>query len=636
MSTSLQQLAPVTVELESKLGRSIAIHRRLGSLLFYSSTENGGGVFQVFRREGIKVEGSWINQGSWEIRYKSVLVSSAAIETMGAFLVVLSTNEETSVLFLDSLNCSLISLSELSSVVQPLCADIDQNRKELLVGFTRGVLLSFAIRLNINSSFIDDAHKGSISENQKMIHLVCRKQIMIRKTLGLTSLEPFTPYQIAVSDVIGATYVLSYEGSVCCLETSTFKCLWLLKRSLFKYTPVYIWVDHFGSDFILLYSSYDHSKEKKESCLINVKDKTNDNDKNDNKNYENNGIQILEYWTPPNNYDDINKGLFNRIEIPLSGKLNSLSIETINTDFNTVIVIASNNVSNNNQIQLYRKNNKNNENAKNINIILDSSLVYTNDFGTDTHNHQIFQNRHIDAFSSKNERKFQNVSTFIDGSISLPDCPVLFLSVTKNEICTVALHIPTLYQKSDHQKSLLIAASKIEISFQPKKIKNEANNEYDEFLKKFQNKSLNSQATSRIKSNNLNGTGPKAGILISPSKILNKNSKMNLNKNFDENFQFNLSSTKSAKKTNLSEKTIPYIDIKNKLRGKKDSNMNILLSNSPSIGNILEIAINNADNNLKSISSSNCLLNQLFLDSNYISDSSLSSYHHLNDSKNLN
>ena len=89
--------------------------------------------------------------------------------------------------------------------------------------------------------------------------------------------------------------------------------------------------------------------------------------------------------------------------------MNSLSIETINTDFNTVIVIASNNVSNNNQIQLYRKNN---ENAKNINIILDSSLVYTNDFGTDTHNHRIFQDRHIDAFSSKNERKFQNVSTF--------------------------------------------------------------------------------------------------------------------------------------------------------------------------------------------------------------------------------
>ena len=166
----------------------------------------------MFCREGIDVEGSWRNQGSWEIpqnKSRSIVVSSVAIETMGAFSVILLRDNETSVLFLDSLNCSFISLVDLSSVVQPLCAGIDQNRKELLIGFTCGVLLSFAVRLHFDPIVSDSSLTGMMKKNQKTVQIVCRKQIKIRQSLGLDLLEPFTPFREK-----------PFRMARCCLKTA--------------------------------------------------------------------------------------------------------------------------------------------------------------------------------------------------------------------------------------------------------------------------------------------------------------------------------------------------------------------------------------------------------------------------------
>ena len=67
MSINLQQQAPVRVELKTGSGESIAIHRALGSILFYSPTEGDGGTFEIFRREGIEIEGNWVKTGSWDL-----------------------------------------------------------------------------------------------------------------------------------------------------------------------------------------------------------------------------------------------------------------------------------------------------------------------------------------------------------------------------------------------------------------------------------------------------------------------------------------------------------------------------------------------------------------------------------------
>ena len=488
MSSSLQQLAPVTIKLRSSLAGCIAIHRRAESILFYSPTKNGGGMFEVCRREGIDVEGSWRSQGSWEIpqnKSKSTVVSSVAIETMGVFSVILLRDDETSVLFLDSLNCSFISLSDLSSVVQPLCAGFDQNRKELLIGFTCGVLLSFAVRLHIDLTLPDSNLTGMINKNQKTVQIVCRKQIKIRQSLGLDSLEPFTPFQIATSDTVGAMYILSCEGSICCLETSTFKSLWILKRNLFKYTPISIWADHFGSDFVVLCSSCNDLKDcpLNTSYVADTNIGTSTGIKNDHEDKKQTGkdneIQVLEYWRPPNNQETIYQGLFNRLEIPLSGKLVSLNIETIDTDFNTIIIT----VTNDNQIQLYQKNNKD------CSIYLDASIEQRFNFDLNSYKNEESESYRQSRSSHTNFRTIQSGCTFIDRTFSLPDCPVIYLSVNQNTISTVALHLPTKSLQQNYEKCSYISAAKIETSLSPLKIKKSDKNDHKEILEKFQNKS---------------------------------------------------------------------------------------------------------------------------------------------------
>lgn len=153
MTTILQQLVCNNTNTQPPKGQSIAIHRRLGTVLYYSN-HNHTTNFEIFRRDGLDIECLWVKKGSWTLPIKENnennnemnnerknesnenndrkvcrLISTIAIESMNAFLIVLLINNDTSVLFLDALNCSFISVSELSSQLLPVCADFDQVRK---------------------------------------------------------------------------------------------------------------------------------------------------------------------------------------------------------------------------------------------------------------------------------------------------------------------------------------------------------------------------------------------------------------------------------------------------------------------------------------------------------------------------
>ena len=551
MSINLQQQTPVRVELKTGSGESIAIHRALGSILFYSPTEGDGGTFEIFRREGIEIEGNWVKTGSWDLppnQDKCVIISAAGVETMGAFLVVLLINKEASVLFLDALNCMFISISELSSTVLPVCADIDQNRKELLLGFTRGVLVSFAIRQQNNPNIASNIKKIKINENcsHKIIQTLSRKQVKINQVLGSRfQNEVFSISQIAHSDITGGVFILSEEGSICCLETSSLVCLFLINSNLFKYIPVFLWVDKYGSDFIVLCSKNGNSKKQTE-----IKKDEDD-------------VQLLEYWKIPINYDDAKKGLFNRLQLPVHGQLTALVIETIHPDLSTMIIT----VTNKNQIQLFLNNEKDGT------ITVDSSMFLSkNDMLTETeksyqnpnqnksinhyqsndftnYSNNNYDDSNYNDYNNKTSGHFRGVSTFIESTFSLPDCPVIFLSCKNKNITTVALHVPTLSDILNRRKCLFIAASKVEISVLPKKIK--INDEIEDFLEKFHEQNSLSNLFSPSA---LIGTGTRSGILLKNSNSkLSKNNNLIVSKNLNDTNKYDNNKNNNEQDILLSE-----------------------------------------------------------------------------------
>lgn len=548
MPISLQQIASPKIKLETTTGQSIAIHRRLGSILFHGRD----GIFETFQREGIESDSSWRRSGKWYLPFCSSsnnvksntandnqnrndykIISSESIEAMNAFLIVLILNGEASLLFLNASNCSLVCISDIKSVSQPICADIDQKRKELLIGFTDGSLVSFAMRLqqNINmksdndSSTNQDVHNDSTANNnqkstQKIVQTILRKQANINQILGLDIEDKFSLFQIVHSNITGVSLILSSEGNICCLETSTLKFLWILKRNLFKFCPIYLWMDQFGSDFVVLCRN-----------VTDLKNKFNDSNDSGDDQPE---TQILEYWKPPRNNIDAQNGLFNRLELPITSKLNSLTIETIHPDLNVMIMT----ISDNDHIQLFS------EDEKDGSLLIECSM-YLKELQKETiiqpNMEIIIQPNIIDDHKTNNiepEDLYHNslgLSFFINSSSSLPDCPVILLSTYDNNIDIIALHIPTLSDILNKRKCMFILASQIEIKNQP--MMRMKNTKLDEFVIRNQQTNNFLMYNSDVHNPYLENTEqPRSDLndsLLSPSKVTEAGGNGNTNENMN-------------------------------------------------------------------------------------------------------
>lgn len=620
MPISLQQLISPKVRLESASGQSIAIHRRLGSILFYSKD----GIFETFQREGIESDSSWQRTGKWTLPLNNgknndessedfEIVSSLPVEAMSAFLIILISNGEASLLFLNAMNCSLICMSDISSVAQPICADIDQKRKELLIGFTDGSLVSFAMRLqqNINLKNNNDNNNNvnhhdnnddkdnvkndrSNTDNndnmnikndqklkQKVIQTILRKQININQVLGSDiESDKFSLFHIDHSNITGILLILSLEGNICCLETSTLKYLWILDRNLFKFCPIYLWMDQFGSGFVVLCST----KENTDRENNDKKNKWKFNDSYDSDN-DNNEIQVLEYWKPPRNHNDAQSGLFNRVELPMNGRLKNLSIETVHPDLNVMIIT----ISNFNHIQLFHEDEKDETLSIECSMSLNDVEVEINmNIEKNVQDNKEMKNNNAKGTNSNKNlyderlrmelKKSLGLSSFLKSSFSLPDSPVVLLSTHYDNIDIIALHIPTLSDIINKRKCMFILASQIEIKNQPLSSPTK-NNEFEEFIK------------------TKNPPSYKKSSLIS-------------NSGSDMNFLTSVDNVDHTMNSKISDFDSSLLNI----HENNDVNKPIGLKSKSIIGDILTTALSSAANDMISLTSSTAFLGEFSLD----------------------
>jgi len=249
----LQQLSIPPLFLPMPHGRqqvSVAIHRRLKSVLSFDQPDCR---YDVFQAGGIDVDAKWGKNGSFylpDTLKTAKVVVCLTLESLDAFLVVLLKDGSTYVVFLDAHTCDFMAMSELSSDLLPICADIDQAKRELHMGFTKGVLVSFSLRvapptkqLSAKQAALQPPSSGG-GAAKKVIQTISRKQTKIRSLLAsIGGGDKFTFHQITHSDVINVALILSEQGSISCVESTDHEVLWVVRRDSFIKHPVWLWMD---------------------------------------------------------------------------------------------------------------------------------------------------------------------------------------------------------------------------------------------------------------------------------------------------------------------------------------------------------------------------------------------------------
>jgi hypothetical protein len=291
---SLQQISYATAQLPSSEefeggDEIIAIHRRTNTILIRRKQS-----FDV----GQQCDGGiWKALHSWKLpknHYEEfpTLVATIPIESLDAFLLIFSGPKASYAVFL-SLEGEVLNDIQITQKV--LCADIDQNRKELLMGLPGGRVVSYAIRFQMKK-----IPTGKVATPSYQYLLILRKYII------LSSLEKDKSASLlAIGDIAGVCLCLMNGGGIIALETSNLEVLWHIPASRFVYPPVTLWLDKYGLDFLVWCRDADNSNE-------------------------NSRRETLEYWTVPMSMAECDANQFGRVSIPVPGQLLSATIESIN------------------------------------------------------------------------------------------------------------------------------------------------------------------------------------------------------------------------------------------------------------------------------------------------------------------
>ena len=280
----LQQVRVNKID-ESDDSRVVAIHKSTGTILL------SHGAHFISKRKNKHHE--WVELGRWLVpETYSRFPSQNVIEAYSCFILLASDANVSNVLFFD-LNMHLCNVCQLGSITQAICADFDQNRKELVIGLKSHVLLSIVVR------------QVKESGNELMFHTIPRKYTQFSRTFLRT------PSQIATQDIMSAFLVLSNNGNVICFETGTFDTLWFIKSVYFLDMPLYIWADKFGPFFVIKFRIRLGSSEKvRQKKTPKINHLSYDADDNVLKDY-------LELWSPPDTAAGLHDSVFTRVALPL-------------------------------------------------------------------------------------------------------------------------------------------------------------------------------------------------------------------------------------------------------------------------------------------------------------------------------
>ena len=396
--------------------KSIAcLHRRTQTIL--STYTVPGTEFEPARayyESNVKDSlGAWrVSKIAWSTRLDTVrIVNVMTIETLECFLALtvnLKTNRVVLV-FLD-LSCNEVNRYDITenqstyfenaNCTNVACADLDQNRKEVIICLRGGRIQAFAIRFVKGNKHVKD-HYVAVFRFQGRLSADAKKGAR----------------QVVISDISEVHLVLS-KGGISAFATGTLDQLWFIDRSFFRYEPYQIWCDKFGANFV-----------------VHCQDSTGTKD-------------VLEYWAPPNKFALCEAGQFDRCVLPLKGQLALLTIESLTSATGTFVIYMTTE----GRMQLWRpvrtRGGEDLSLDSEVRIAIPPLPIQATELAVEEGKGELKgkgkekgKSAPTSSSSSSGNKGRVGFATFVQNH--LPDCPISLVTVYGTDVYSLVIHAPS-------------------------------------------------------------------------------------------------------------------------------------------------------------------------------------------------
>lgn len=235
------------------------------------------GYFSLVQQQEHKEE-RWICTGGFSLPQSishPKIVDIRSLESFDVFVfLVIDQYNLVMLLFYDLLG-QLVFNTSMGKMANPTCFEIDQYRREMMIGVESGrVLCYFVNTIKSSNNVSADIEQGDQSmspmktfQSSKPPRIVSPKkrrpgfQITLRTKAWVPVSIGKYAVQIDSVDLLEYLLVLTDDGGVMGLHTSLFEPVFIVPSDKFLLKPCQIWADKFGSDFLVQCKNADQSSE---------------------------------------------------------------------------------------------------------------------------------------------------------------------------------------------------------------------------------------------------------------------------------------------------------------------------------------------------------------------------------------
>jgi hypothetical protein len=219
-------------------------------------------------------------------------LEAIALEILDVFILIQRGDESFRIIFINC-NGAIVNITELR-MKRILSMDYFQNRMELIIAQENGKAISLSIRQQQKHTSSEDIEGSAFQLYHRRIYQV---------------MKPHYCVQIKAQDVPETCLLLINDGSIHCLDATTFESLWVIPTHSFYSKPSCIYPDRLTSHFLVFCQGI-------------------------NKDFS------IEYWYIPHSFSlGGDTAQFCRASLPLEEPVVSARIESIGNRFGSFVVL---------------------------------------------------------------------------------------------------------------------------------------------------------------------------------------------------------------------------------------------------------------------------------------------------------
>jgi hypothetical protein len=235
------------------------------------------GFFSLVQQQEHKEE-RWICTGGFSLPQtisRPKIVDIQSLESFDVFVFLLIDEYNLVILLFYDLLGQLVFNTSMGKMANPTCLEIDQHRREILIGVESGRILCYFVNtIRSSNNVAADVEQGDQTtsptktfQSSKPPRIISPKkrrpgfQITLRTKAWVPMSIGKYAMQIDSVDLLEYLLVLTDDGGIMGLNTSLFDPIFTISSEKFLLKPCRIWADKFGSDFLVHCKNADTSSE---------------------------------------------------------------------------------------------------------------------------------------------------------------------------------------------------------------------------------------------------------------------------------------------------------------------------------------------------------------------------------------